>query len=814
MEKIALISHRSTYAYAVNYRRRKICFRHNKSKTGMDDIMTRKETILLEFVYYGPYREGKRPQHRKMSGSSGYQESSTSSFSSSSLSTSGAEQSEERFDVNSRVEGLQETNETTVVASTLQTKESTDNLPRIRRKDALQQSLRLNEIIFKTETSVSVKDEAVIGPSSSCLPETLLPLVSNRTYSTKNGTPKLSGSRKSFVEMSRTPLQQGEILSQSISGHYAKDSHNTDKVSSQRKKLHISSMALQNNVRYSGSSTDSSLISEAGTDNLQNFICTEKVSYLGSFDLDSQSDSESSENEDVKMERPSKVTCFLADVNSVEERESVLNKLRRKNQKRMEERKQRKTMLKERPKTLSNLMLWSDLKEEDVIIQYNNPVKELFSNIVPDFTDLNNISKKYKKEVVMLRKAKMKQRVLEQKGARQQTITQNNVPNTEQRESIQTKMSHVEQPKNETKIKDSDILKEFGKFTETVRGITNSAACKQFCSDHLILLEWLERHNLQQTLLYRNLKNSKETVVLQKVVFQRPELEKEIVRMKLGDVRKDETQIIKQRKKEEEKGKNEQNNIDKERKKIRKNSKSVDISKEIKEKLFHIDTEKTTTQGKKKPIDSVEGDSHIPLVMVSRDRQIKENVLSLGKKLSITSLEEEDLSDRDSTFNVKKLNFRYSIENLSHERHTVPKQNPLEILKKYYRIQNIARAFCRDQSERSVKPTVQLPTLWEKKLGKKGAFKNYLKKSENIGRLKWFPFLSKADVKRKSPHVQPAFEMIYSADFIVSNLLKAMETFVVRKEIAVSDYKGETCMSITFTKPSIFQNYKRTDTAC
>ncbi|KAL3877503.1 hypothetical protein ACJMK2_035202 [Sinanodonta woodiana] len=810
MENIGLITHLSTYAYAVNIRRRKICYRRKKSKTGMDDILTRKETILLEFGYYGPYRETRRPKYRKESGSSGYQESYTSPFpplSSTSLSTSGAEQSEERLDVNARVEELPDTSETRVVSSVLQTKEFTSNLPLIKTKHAPQQSHILNGIISQKETRVGVKDNTVIAAPSSFLQETLLPLVCNTTYSNKKGTPKLSDSHTYSLEMSSTLSQQGEMLSQLISGHSAEDSH-INKISSQAKNLHIPSMTLKKNLRYSGSSTDSSLISAAGTVSLQNFICTEKVFYLGSFDLDSQSDSEGSENEDAKMERRSKLECLLGDVNSVKEREPVINKLKRKNQKRMEERKQKMTIPKECPKTLSSLMIWPELKEEDIIIQYNTSVKELFSNTVPDFTDLNNISDKYKKEAIMLRKEKMKQRA-----------TQNNGPNTDRQENIQAEISHVEQPNKQTKIKNTEILEKFEKFVETVRGITDSAACKKFCTDHIILLDWLERHNLQETVLYRNLITSKETFELQKVIddklfLPRPYLKKETVRMKLGDVKNNETKMIKEKKKDEKKGKNGHANINKEQKEIRKKKKSIDSNKEIIEKPFHTNTEKKIKQKKKKPGDLVNGDNHIPLGMVTKDRPVTGKVLSLGKESPNSSSEEEDLSDGDSTFDVKKLNFRYSIENLPNKRHTETKPNPLEILKKYFRIQKIARAFCTDQSVSGVKPAIQLPKLWEKKLGKKGGLKNYLTKPENIGRLKWFSFLSKADVKQKSPDVKPAFEMTYTTDFIVNNLLKAMEAFVVRKETVVSDYKGETCMSITFTKPSVFQNYKRIDHAC
>ncbi|KAL4238661.1 hypothetical protein ACF0H5_003368 [Mactra antiquata] len=170
--------------------------------------------------------------------------------------------------------------------------------------------------------------------------------------------------------------------------------------------------------------------------------------------------------------------------------------------------------------------------------------------------------------------------------------------------------------------------------------------------------------------------------------------------------------------------------------------------------------------------------------------------------------EEEEESDNDSSdvFDTKKLNVRYSIERLRKKRRSRVRKKPafIEILAKYYNVQNALRVFRKDSPDKDAKKQLGASIL--------GKFKKKVIEKRPptppLGKLKHFKFLDTKSKKNLS------LEYLSRADFskpdletFHTNLKKALDNFVVRREIVVSDiqtfYSATT--SVTFTRKSCFQ---------
>lgn len=211
------------------------------------------------------------------------------------------------------------------------------------------------------------------------------------------------------------------------------------------------------------------------------------------------------------------------------------------------------------------------------------------------------------------------------------------------------------------------------------------------------------------------------------------------------------------------------------------------------------------------------------LIPTSADKKQKALSPQSSPKCSLTVIEspDEDAESEsdgldDSPFNTKKLNIQYSLEKIRVARVKRNKEkkdeaNFFEVLKKYYRMQSVLKAF----SKKGKKARGGFAVMPRKRFGAK-AMQVLKKKSEPItlGKLKWFKFLdakktSSALAKESSTMTlkKPFFET-NQVHLFRENLERALDEFVVRKEVVISDHSAKASVSITFTKKSVFSKSK------
>lgn len=167
----------------------------------------------------------------------------------------------------------------------------------------------------------------------------------------------------------------------------------------------------------------------------------------------------------------------------------------------------------------------------------------------------------------------------------------------------------------------------------------------------------------------------------------------------------------------------------------------------------------------------------------------------------------------DCPFNTKKLNIRYSLERLgkvtakAKTERKKPKAEPdfMAILRKYYRMQSVLKAFGKGKSGGE---KVGISGLQKKRQERSKDIKKQ-QASMTVGKLKWFKFL---DTKKPAAEPQVSFDKLmfssYPLRLFRENLERALDEFVVRKELIISDHTGKASVSVTFTKKTVFTKPK------
>jgi len=221
-----------------------------------------------------------------------------------------------------------------------------------------------------------------------------------------------------------------------------------------------------------------------------------------------------------------------------------------------------------------------------------------------------------------------------------------------------------------------------------------------------------------------------------------------------------------------------------------------------------------------------------PSPVAKHKDKVKEGGQSGGKfpKAKLVLHEESSSEDsdnesdglEDNPFNTKKINIKYSVEKIRRAKAERKRQeNPqkddvFQMLAKYCRVQNVLKAFSRGR--RNPNPSgrrwsmfppstaTKKPKLRSLSLGNKLPVEKM-----QIGKLKWFSFLDKKQETNKSqplPINETKFDTFPMNQFRV-NVHRALDEFVVRKEVVISDTSAKASVSITFTKKSVFTQQKR-----
>ncbi|KAL4240722.1 hypothetical protein ACF0H5_001510 [Mactra antiquata] len=183
----------------------------------------------------------------------------------------------------------------------------------------------------------------------------------------------------------------------------------------------------------------------------------------------------------------------------------------------------------------------------------------------------------------------------------------------------------------------------------------------------------------------------------------------------------------------------------------------------------------------------------------------------------LSDTDEEDYYDDAYGFKTDKLNVRYSIERIKQIKKERSKNEPKKdskqteiynILKKYFRMQSVLRAFCKPQKKRRGSIlTRRNPNL--KCFLPEKQVNPTREETITIGKLKKFSFLdviNKPAPRDISVSISP-FDN-YPMELFKENMERALNEFVVRKEMVMSDYNGRTSASITFTKKEVFTKSK------
>lgn len=174
---------------------------------------------------------------------------------------------------------------------------------------------------------------------------------------------------------------------------------------------------------------------------------------------------------------------------------------------------------------------------------------------------------------------------------------------------------------------------------------------------------------------------------------------------------------------------------------------------------------------------------------------------------------DEDSELEGSLFDANKLNKRYSFEKLRGKDYHKKKPAFFDILKKYYRVQramNMLRGASKMSSEIS---NASKTTTAKAQPAKNKPQVSLLRRLSRpvkpktdivLGKIKTFRFQQFNNHKPKVPEVEVADFSSYPMKEFVTNLARALDDFVVRKENVISSYRMETITTVTFTRPKVF----------
>ena len=233
-------------------------------------------------------------------------------------------------------------------------------------------------------------------------------------------------------------------------------------------------------------------------------------------------------------------------------------------------------------------------------------------------------------------------------------------------------------------------------------------------------------------------------------------------------------------------------------------------------------------------IESEEEDTEKPMFPKARP-------LVTGKESPDILSDDESDDFEDTDFDTDKLNKQYSIEKIrkikrEHKaRERARRIN--QVLQKYFRMQTVLKAFTPKpkplsgrrhslsrnkysgysayhltKPKRPKQTKVNLPKL-PRKTGqvKKEQEETSEEEEMTIGKLKHYRFLNASKTPTPKPTEDAKYEERYDAfpmeDFRL-NVERALEEFVVRREIIVSDSSNKKSVSVTFTKKSVFTKSK------
>ena len=220
---------------------------------------------------------------------------------------------------------------------------------------------------------------------------------------------------------------------------------------------------------------------------------------------------------------------------------------------------------------------------------------------------------------------------------------------------------------------------------------------------------------------------------------------------------------------------------------------------------------------KKSPVGSSKDGS---LTVPTTGPKFPKATLVTGEESPDEDSDEESDELSDSPFDTTKLNVKYSIEKLRSKRAKKKKKAGKfqKVLKKYYQMQSILKAFSpKPQSRRASLPAYPsqmarsgIPVVKSKrksmKMGPTHKEEETITDKITVGKLKWFRFLDARD-RLKLPEETSMEESqftVYRMEDFKLNMERALEQFVVRREIVVSDISSKASVSITFTKKSVF----------
>ncbi|XP_045211506.2 uncharacterized protein LOC123563010 [Mercenaria mercenaria] len=207
----------------------------------------------------------------------------------------------------------------------------------------------------------------------------------------------------------------------------------------------------------------------------------------------------------------------------------------------------------------------------------------------------------------------------------------------------------------------------------------------------------------------------------------------------------------------------------------------------------------------------------------------KVKLVPLDATIESSDDEDDEYDDLEQNiFDSKTLNIIYSRDKIrkakAAERAAEIKNKSkfLDALKKYCRIKSVLKALGGPAKKPRQKSPAGLRTK-KSKTEKTNAINIVLRSQiagvqsdqyetnqyADVGKLRKFAFLEAKEKTyiQSSQQMKSLFEN-YPMELFCENLERALNEFVVRKEMIVSDYNGKTLVSITFTKKSVFTTSK------
>ena len=168
---------------------------------------------------------------------------------------------------------------------------------------------------------------------------------------------------------------------------------------------------------------------------------------------------------------------------------------------------------------------------------------------------------------------------------------------------------------------------------------------------------------------------------------------------------------------------------------------------------------------------------------------------------SSSSSEESDFED--TVFDSTKLNRKYSLEKVKGKNYRRKKPAFYEILKKYYRTQRVLDLFTgkSPSPDKKVKRKSIFQRLMEQNIA------NEPREAMILGKMKKFRFLT-VKPKGKAVEEEHADFTAVNRNVFLEKLKQSLDDFVVRREHVVSDYKGKTSTTLTFTRKGVFTKHK------